>query len=79
MNALRGIAAALVCAGLFAAAPTIVQADDDVPASGYTPMAGESFFLLADTSFASDEVAKVRLEAPGRDYRRYRMEPYGGA
>ncbi|KJK01621.1 hypothetical protein UB43_06105 [Pseudomonas sp. 21] len=79
MNALRGIAAALACAGLFAAAPAIVQADDDVPASNYTPMAGESFFLLADSSFASDEVAKVRLEAPGRDYRRYRMEPYGGA
>ena len=79
MNALRGIAAALACAGLIAAAPAIVQADDDVPASGYTPMAGESFFLLADSSFASDEVAKVRLEAPGRDYRRYRMEPYGGA
>ncbi|OBY88611.1 hypothetical protein A6723_027495 [Pseudomonas sp. AU11447] len=79
MNALRGIAAALACAGLIAAAPTLVQADDDVPASNYTPMAGESFFLLADSSFASDEVAKVRLEAPGRDYRRYRMEPYGGA
>ncbi|WP_325436255.1 alpha-2-macroglobulin family protein [Pseudomonas nitroreducens] len=79
MSALRGIAAALACVGLIAAAPTLVQADDDVPASNYTPMAGESFFLLADSSFASDEVAKVRLEAPGRDYRRYRMEPYGGA
>lgn len=79
MNALRGIAAALACAGLIAAAPTLARADDDVPASNYTPMAGESFFLLADSSFASDEVAKVRLEAPGRDYRRYRMEPYGGA
>jgi len=79
MNALRGVAAALACVGLFAAAPALVQADDDVPGSGYTPMAGESFFLLADSSFASDEVAKVRLEAPGRDYRRYRMEPYGGA
>jgi Large extracellular alpha-helical protein len=79
MNALRGMAAVLACAGLIAAAPALVQADDDVPASGYTPMAGESFFLLADSSFASDEVAKVRLEAPGRDYRRYRMEPYGGA
>ncbi|MCY1260279.1 MG2 domain protein [compost metagenome] len=47
--------------------------------SNYSPMAGESFFLLADSSYASDEVAQVRLEAPGRDYRRYRMEPYGGA
>ncbi|KAB0492716.1 alpha-2-macroglobulin family protein [Pseudomonas vancouverensis] len=56
-----------------------VNADDSVPSSGYAPVAGESFFLLADSSFASDEQAMVRLEAPGRDYRRFRMEPYGGA
>jgi uncharacterized protein YfaS (alpha-2-macroglobulin family) len=56
-----------------------VQAEDTVEPSGYTPVAGESFFLLADSSFASDEQAMVRLEAPGRDYRRFRMEPYGGA
>ena len=54
-------------------------ADDSVEPGNYTPMAGESFFLLADSSFASDEQARVRLEAPGRDYRRFRMEPYGGA
>ncbi|TBU89501.1 hypothetical protein DNK44_16940 [Pseudomonas dryadis] len=54
------------------------QAGDEVPASNYSPLAGESFFLLADSSFATDEVARVRLEAPGRDYRRYRMEGYGG-
>ncbi|WP_416427086.1 alpha-2-macroglobulin [Pseudomonas sp. App30] len=57
----------------------LVQADDSVPASDYAPLAGESFFLLADSSFATDEQAMVRLEAPGRDYRRFRMEPYGGA
>lgn len=56
-----------------------VYAEDTVEPSGYTPVAGESFFLLADSSFASDEQAMVRLEAPGRDYRRFRMEPYGGA
>ncbi|AWM94523.1 hypothetical protein DJ564_28950 [Pseudomonas sp. 31-12] len=56
-----------------------VNAEDSVEPSGYTPVAGESFFLLADSSFASDEQAMVRLEAPGRDYRRFRMEPYGGA
>ncbi|MHC8289012.1 alpha-2-macroglobulin family protein [Pseudomonas sp. XS1P51] len=56
-----------------------VNAEDTVEPSGYTPVAGESFFLLADSSFASDELAMVRLEAPGRDYRRFRMEPYGGA
>ncbi len=58
---------------------SVVRADDSVPASDYAPMAGESFFLLADSSFATDEQAMVRLEAPGRDYRRFRMEPYGGA
>ncbi|SFH41766.1 alpha-2-macroglobulin [Pseudomonas sp. NFACC45] len=57
----------------------IVHAEDTVEPSGYTPLAGESFFLLADSSFASDEQAMVRLEAPGRDYRKFRMEPYGGA
>lgn len=56
-----------------------MSADDSVNPSGYTPVSGESFFLLADSSFAADEEALVRLEAPGRDYRRYRMEPYGGA
>ncbi|VVO30959.1 alpha-2-macroglobulin family protein [Pseudomonas fluorescens] len=58
---------------------SVVNADDTVEPSNYTPVAGESFFLLADSSFASDEQAMVRLEAPGRDYRRFRMEPYGGA
>ncbi|WP_213941570.1 alpha-2-macroglobulin [Pseudomonas sp. dw_612] len=56
-----------------------VNAEDTVQPSDYTPVAGESFFLLADSSFAADEQAMVRLEAPGRDYRRFRMEPYGGA
>jgi len=58
---------------------SMVNAEDSVEPSGYTPLSGESFFLLADSSFASDEQAMVRLEAPGRDYRRFRMEPYGGA
>lgn len=37
-----------------------------------------NILLLADSSFSSSEEAKVRLEAPGRDYRRYQMEEYGG-
>ncbi|ANI18359.1 hypothetical protein A9C11_05490 [Pseudomonas citronellolis] len=61
-----------------AGAPAQARADDEVPASNYAPIGGESFFLLADSSFAPDEQARVRLEAPGRDYRRYRMEAYGG-
>ncbi|HHJ4328349.1 TPA: MG2 domain-containing protein, partial [Klebsiella pneumoniae] len=63
---------------LVAVLPLAAPADDSIGSSGYSPLAGQSFFLLADSSFASDEVARVRLEAPGRDYRRYLMEPYGG-
>lgn len=48
-----------------------------MPSSQYSS-SGDSFFLLADSSFSSQEEAKVRLEAPGRDYERYRMEEYGG-
>ncbi|UCJ16900.1 alpha-2-macroglobulin family protein [Pseudomonas sp. MM211] len=68
----------LLAVALLALLPLAAQAEDEVPASNYTPLSGESFFLLADSSFAADEVATVRLEAPGRDYRRYRMEGYGG-
>lgn len=71
-----------ICSRLFlllALLVPVAHAEDTVEPSGYTPVAGESFFLLADSSFASDEQAMVRLEAPGRDYRRFRMEPYGGA
>ncbi len=54
------------------------QANDEVNNSGYSPVVGEQFFLLSDSSFSSEEQARVRLEAPGRDYRRYNMEQYGG-
>lgn len=64
---------------LLATLPVAATQDESVPASGYYPQAGEQFFLLSDASYASDEVARVRLEAPGRDYRRYTMEGYGGA
>jgi len=39
---------------------------------------GEHSFCLLTAVFSSSEEAKVRLEAPGRDYRRYQMEEYGG-
>ncbi|HDC1789070.1 TPA: alpha-2-macroglobulin family protein [Salmonella enterica] len=52
-------------------------ADDYLPSSGYQSV-GDTFFLLADSSFTSQEVAKVRLEAPGRDMRRFNTEEYGG-
>ncbi|MCP1646048.1 uncharacterized protein YfaS (alpha-2-macroglobulin family) [Pseudomonas citronellolis] len=75
---LLALCAGLALGGLLAGAPAQARADDEVPASNYAPISGESFFLLADSSFAPDEEARVRLEAPGRDYRRYRMEAYGG-
>jgi alpha-2-macroglobulin len=55
-----------------------LRADDSVPASGYRVTPGEAFFLLSDRSFGSEEVASVRLEAPGRDQRRLEIEAYGG-
>lgn len=56
---------------------TLAYAEAELPASNYS-VPQQSFFLLSDSSFASDEVAKVRLEAPGRDYRRFEAEQYGG-
>jgi len=37
----------------------------EVPASGYQPIEGETFFLLSDASFGSEETAQVRVEVPG--------------
>lgn len=45
------------------------------PASNYRPVAGEEFFLLAETSYGSDETASVRLEIQ-RDSST--LEEYGG-
>ncbi|MGH8553818.1 MAG: hypothetical protein ACRERS_11025, partial [Methylococcales bacterium] len=56
----------------------VASASERINDSFYSAIKGEQFFLLADSSFSSDELAKVRLEAPGRDYRRYAMEEYGG-
>lgn len=53
-------------------------ADSRLPASNYS-IPKQPFFLLSDSSFSSDEEAKVRLEAPGRDYRRFELERYDGA
>ncbi|MBN6321006.1 DUF2300 domain-containing protein [Escherichia coli] len=66
------------CLSLSLVGTGLAKADDSLPSSNYAPPAGGTFFLLADSSFSSSEEAKVRLEAPGRDYRRYQMEEYGG-
>lgn len=74
-----GLTALLLACTLLAAPGVHAEQNEQVPASDYRPLEGEQFFLLADSSYASDEQALVRLEAPGRDYRRYSMEAYGGA
>ncbi len=42
--------------------------------SYYQPFSGDKFFLLTEASFTSQEIAKVRLEAPGRG----QLEGYSG-
>ncbi|SDE04926.1 alpha-2-macroglobulin family protein [Paraburkholderia lycopersici] len=39
---------------------------------------GQPFFLLSDTSYGSNQLAQVRLEAPGREFQS-QLEGYGGA
>jgi uncharacterized protein YfaS (alpha-2-macroglobulin family) len=46
--------------------------------SNYATFKGEPFFLLSDAAYGSGEVAKVRLEVPGRDLARSNLEQYGG-
>ena len=36
----------LLAVALLALMPLAAHAEDEVPASGYTPLAGESFFVL---------------------------------
>ncbi len=64
------------CLSLYLVGTGLTNADDSLPSSNYAPPG--NILLLADSSFSSSEEAKVRLEAPGRDYRRYQMEEYGG-
>ncbi len=47
-------------------------------ASNYTPFKGEPFFLLSDAAYGSADVARVRLEVPGRDNARAGLASYGG-
>ncbi|CBL45959.1 Conserved hypothetical protein [gamma proteobacterium HdN1] len=68
----------LITAMLISLLPAFSYANENIPDSNYQAQQGEAFFLLSDTTFSSDEIAKVRLEAPGRDHRRYSMESYGG-
>lgn len=69
-----------LCASVLVCALGAAHAQDNatlkaVPASDYQPVAGQPFFLLTDASYGSDEVAKVRLEAPDDE----ELKRYGGA
>jgi hypothetical protein len=82
------------CALLLGAALTPAWADDDPAQqnidanptlgapnpSGYDGQVvqGQPFFLLSDASYGSNQVAQVRLEAPGREFQS-ELEGYGGA
>lgn len=49
-----------------------------IAASNYETFKGAPFFLLSDTAYGSAEVARVRMEVPGRDYAQSSLEQYGG-
>ncbi|WP_370687493.1 hypothetical protein, partial [Paraburkholderia caledonica] len=59
-----------------AANPTLNPA----PSSNFSSQKvdGQPFFLLSDASFGSNQLAQVRLEAPGRDFKDA-LQAYGGA
>lgn len=77
---LSRFACAALCTFMLASAG-VVHAEDPtlaaVPSSDYATFQGEPFFLLTDSSFGSDEVAMVRLEAP--DYDAETLKRYAGA
>ncbi len=74
--------ALLFVALLGALAPAAAQDEAAAPAQeaapGYATFKGEPFFLLSDAAYGSGEVARVRLEVPGRDFARANLEAYGG-
>ena len=75
--------AALLCAAMPAGAQEEGATPEPAPAqeasgAGYAAFKGEPFFLLSDTAYGSRDVARVRLEVPGRDFARSNLEVYGG-
>lgn len=68
---------ALALAGMLLLASITAPASERMP-SNHTTFRGEPFFLLSDTSYGSADVARVRLEVPGRDAARAGLEAYGG-
>ena len=66
----------LICLAILATIAAFAWAQES---SNYTPFAGKPFFLLADASYGSKDIARVRLEVPGRDVNRAELEIYSGA
>lgn len=82
MNKLISTALVIValCAALVPA-----RAADPAPApvpviaeSGYQTFKGAPFFLLSDAAYGSADIARVRMEVPGRDFAQSGLEQYGG-
>ena len=67
-----------LCLALVLAAGSTAAAADKRIASNHATFKGAPFFLLSDASYGSADVARVRLEIPGRDYARAGLEAYGG-
>jgi alpha-2-macroglobulin len=72
----RRFSAALLVALTALAAGAPARAGDDP--SGYTPLAGEPFFLLSDKTYGGLDPAFVRLEVAGRGFGLAQVEEYGG-
>lgn len=51
----------------------------DIDASKYEATIGEKFFLLTDTTFSPNEVARVRLEIRNNYHTKEQVKNYGGA
>ncbi len=46
--------------------------------SGYTPLAGEPFFLLSDKTYGSQDAARVRVEITSKELSMQAVKEYGG-
>jgi alpha-2-macroglobulin len=63
-----GLLVALLALGLTAwDLPSGRVVREATAAEGYEPFKGQPFFLLSDSTFGSDAMALVRIEAPGRE------------
>lgn len=74
----RSLLAALACVGALFGTATVHAQSEVGLSSGYAPFRSLPFFILADTQFGSDDVARLRVEVPAQDGGRAMLEAYGG-